>query len=247
MARRPPPDHGIALDSAAAIVDRRTRHKGPGLAELDDSLDGVVDHVANHSRHLPPHLVREDVVDALSILDYLDHESRTHLARQRLKVLEAALAAGMTNRELMGPLHQKHTQGIPQTVGRLRALLDPQVGIADARRGRRAAAARKNERAQIVDRAAPIIAFGRGLLARRHLVPDTPLESDLPFEFAYLLMLVEQRLPGGVYESLDGLTAALRMLVRHLTDFPEIDPELHAVLVHGAQSLPPAPTKPAAS
>jgi len=245
MLRHPAPDRVAAFDAAAAIIERRTLAQDPDLAQLrGNSLEGVVAHIARHgdpdgnqATRLDPgdrigiENQRQDVIDTLLILDYLDDAYRRRLARWRLATVLSARRAGMTPTMLQDPLHQRHRQGVVDLIGRLRAYLDRDVGVHDtrvARDVRRDAAAAAQQRDA---RSAAIVAFACELLAMRDLVPDDVDESGADLYGVEFCLPPIGQPPGGE------LVATLRLIVAELAGRPVLDSGLRALVVRGVQVL----------
>lgn len=243
MSVRSVPTSSAARDAADRIVDRRTFAGDPELVELDDSLEGVVAHVARLGAEPIDHgaarqfselataSLRDDVVDALAVLDYLDDRYARNLARLRLQLIRAGRRAGMTPTMLMVPLHQRHRQGVDEMAGRLDAYLS---GYRRSTKDARAAAADAAAEADAIAAGITSIQDLAGyLIDNRDRLPD-----ELGEECGVDLDDLADRLPGGIYASPAGLVGALRQILEELADRP-LDAELRAAIEHGAQFLPP--------
>lgn len=218
------PTAGAARDAADEIVARRTAAKDPHLHELDDSLEGVVAHVASHGGD------EAAVVTALRILDHLDAAYARRLALWRLQLIEAGRAAGMGPTALQGPLHQNCRQGVVDLVGRLRARLDYDVPTADSRALRRKLGEEAAARAAAVSQGAGLVVVAQALIARADQLPADLGECGVDTEdLAYFLPE-----PGAAPRP--GLVGSLRTIIKSLAGV-DLSADLRGIVDRGAEIL----------
>lgn len=231
MSVSPAPARAVARDIADQIIERRTKAHDPRLADLGDTLEEVVAHIgATRDRtgrdllglddQLDPEMVRADVTDAFAVLDYLTAHYARQVARWRVGLYEAARRAGMGPTALMGPMHQRHRQGVIETIKRDRALLNPHVDGASPDDARQLA-----ERGQANTEATRTA--GDELRALAETLVD--LRLALPPDLEDATGFDADDLAGAI--GYPEMVPILRLVVRHVLAAPVTD-ELRDVLDH---------------
>lgn len=215
-----------ARTTVDAIRERRRDH--PALDRFPDPDDplGVIAYLTTYPQ-VSPDAVRADALDQLTLLRCVRAVEEEH----RLKTIRRARAAGVTWKELAGPLGVRSAQGAEQTALRLANLLEGS-GRRDEKAGRDwrrdVAAPRPVVAADREPDPGPLRQLVARLLKLRGGLPDSLAEDvgDLRSE------ATEARAEMGYHE----LRGALRLLIADLRKHP-VNEQLRAVLEDGAELL----------